>query len=124
MVHQESDLVFTLQCLQKRTARKRFRRIILDEWGGCAYCGRHKPSSVDHVIPRAKGGGTVKSNLVACCGECNLCKSDLDWGEWFRQQDFWCPDREVKILEWLHQAEDVKALEKEQPWVIPLLTAA
>lgn len=30
----------------------------------------------DHIIPRAKGGLTIWSNLVLRCGPCNLAKSD------------------------------------------------
>ena len=64
MVDFENDLVFNLQCLQKRSARKRFRRRILDEWPSCAYCGRPNPTTLDHVTPRAKGGKTKKNNEV------------------------------------------------------------
>jgi 5-methylcytosine-specific restriction endonuclease McrA len=31
---------------------------------------------VDHVIPRAKGGGESPSNLRAACGPCNSRKKD------------------------------------------------
>lgn len=45
----------------------------------CKYCGRSSPDAVlqvDHVIPRARGGLTVASNLVTACRDCNLGKSD------------------------------------------------
>lgn len=41
----------------------------------CAYCGR-KASTVDHVIPKSKGGTDDSSNLVACCKRCNQKKSN------------------------------------------------
>jgi 5-methylcytosine-specific restriction endonuclease McrA len=41
----------------------------------CAYCGR-KANSVDHIIPRSKGGNEDENNLVACCKSCNLKKGD------------------------------------------------
>jgi 5-methylcytosine-specific restriction endonuclease McrA len=36
----------------------------------CQYCGL-EATQVDHVIPRAKGGGHDLDNLVACCAPCN-----------------------------------------------------
>ena len=38
----------------------------------CQYCGaRHVPLTIDHVVPRERGGGTDWSNLVCCCTKCN-----------------------------------------------------
>ena len=101
----ENDLVFNLCCLQKRSARKRFRKSILDKWPDCAYCGRSKPSTLDHVLAQSKGGKNERHNLVGCCGECNLLKSDTPWFMWFRSQDFWTIEREEKILDWVNQQE-------------------
>lgn len=36
----------------------------------CQYCNQDA-TEVDHVIPRAKGGGHDMENLVACCKRCN-----------------------------------------------------
>lgn len=41
----------------------------------CAYCGAHA-TTVDHVMPRSRGGGDTWENLVACCTRCNNVKSD------------------------------------------------
>lgn len=41
----------------------------------CAYCGRHA-TTIDHVIPRSKGGPTSYANCVAACSKCNLKKAD------------------------------------------------
>ena len=106
MVDSELDLVFNLQCLQKRSARKRFRRSILDEWPECAYCGRKHPTTLDHVTPRAKGGTQDRNNLIGACGACNLEKSDLDWFVWYRGQVFWTPEREDRILSWINQRQE------------------
>jgi 5-methylcytosine-specific restriction endonuclease McrA len=43
----------------------------------CQYCGRHFPShqlSLDHVIPRSRGGLTTWENVVCACLECNIRK--------------------------------------------------
>lgn len=34
-------------------------------------------ATVDHVIPRSKGGTNQMSNLVPCCAECNSLKGNL-----------------------------------------------
>lgn len=41
----------------------------------CAYCGR-SATTVDHVVPLAKGGVSSWLNLVAACRACNHAKAD------------------------------------------------
>lgn len=41
----------------------------------CAYCGR-KAETIDHVVPRSRGGRTTWENVVTACGECNLRKGN------------------------------------------------
>lgn len=41
----------------------------------CAYCSHHA-STIDHVIPRSRGGSDSWENLVACCLKCNNIKGD------------------------------------------------
>ena len=41
----------------------------------CAYCG-HGATTVDHVLPRSRGGADSWENLVACCLRCNNVKGD------------------------------------------------
>jgi 5-methylcytosine-specific restriction endonuclease McrA len=51
----------------------------------CAYCGRSaRPGgglasgdlTVDHVLPRSRGGQSTWTNTVACCRKCNFLKGD------------------------------------------------
>lgn len=43
----------------------------------CAYCGRGDlPFTLDHVIPKAKGGRDTWENLVTACLPCNNKKGD------------------------------------------------
>jgi 5-methylcytosine-specific restriction endonuclease McrA len=38
----------------------------------CQYCGKHSTTlTIDHVIPRHKGGMHIWSNVVAACASCN-----------------------------------------------------
>jgi 5-methylcytosine-specific restriction endonuclease McrA len=41
----------------------------------CGYCGR-SAATVDHVIPKSRGGDSSWENLLACCGPCNVRKGD------------------------------------------------
>lgn len=43
----------------------------------CQYCGRRRPTSelsIDHVIPRSRGGKTSWENCVIACIPCNVSK--------------------------------------------------
>ena len=42
----------------------------------CQYCGSIKDLSIDHVLPRSRGGGSSWKNLVAACKPCNARKGD------------------------------------------------
>jgi 5-methylcytosine-specific restriction endonuclease McrA len=41
----------------------------------CAYCEGHA-STIDHVLPRSRGGKDTWENLVACCVRCNNVKGN------------------------------------------------
>lgn len=59
----------------KRTAPLSRRAVFARDHGRCQYCGK-TAESIDHVIPRSKGGGHEWENVVACCRKCNTYKSD------------------------------------------------
>lgn len=44
----------------------------------CQYCGSKSHLTVDHVVPRSKGGKNIWENLVACCETCNVKKGNQD----------------------------------------------
>ncbi len=44
--------------------------------GECQYCGSKKNLTIDHVIPKSKGGKTNWSNLITACNRCNVTKGD------------------------------------------------
>ena len=46
----------------------------------CAYCGG-KADTVDHVVPRSRGGDHTWENCVAACSTCNHRKADRLLGE-------------------------------------------
>lgn len=46
----------------------------------CAYCGG-RAETIDHVVPRSRGGAHTWQNCVACCVKCNHRKADKLLGE-------------------------------------------
>jgi 5-methylcytosine-specific restriction endonuclease McrA len=59
-------------------SRKITRRAVFarDQWT-CQYCGNERGTlTIDHVIPRSKGGGSAWDNIVTCCAPCNRRKGD------------------------------------------------
>ena len=43
----------------------------------CQYCGAKSKLTIDHVIPRCKGGGDTWENLVVACSSCNTKKGSM-----------------------------------------------
>lgn len=55
------------------------KNILLRDRNTCQFCGRVFPASeltLDHVMPRSRGGHSSWENLVACCYQCNNRKGD------------------------------------------------
>ncbi len=58
-----------------RTVPVSRRGVLRRDGHRCAYCGAHA-GTVDHVLPRSRGGAETWLNLVACCVRCNNTKGD------------------------------------------------
>jgi 5-methylcytosine-specific restriction endonuclease McrA len=51
------------------------RNVLVRDRFKCAYCGTRKERlSIDHIIPKSRGGKTNFENCVAACKACNLKK--------------------------------------------------
>ncbi len=59
---------------QRRTAISR-RGVFLRDDGECQYCG-NRAESIDHIVPRSRGGRHEWENVVAACRRCNTSKRD------------------------------------------------
>lgn len=83
----------------------------------CAYCGS-SATTIDHVMPRSRGGADSWENLVACCLRCNNVKGDRTPQEmgWMLRQ----PPRAPRGTGWL-----VRGVERSVPqWEEYLAPAA
>jgi len=49
----------------------------------CIYCGREKTLTVEHILPRSRGGPDSPDNAVFVCRECNSSKGDRRLYEWY-----------------------------------------
>lgn len=62
-----------------KSARFSRKNVWVRDEGKCQYCGQHvSPDSytLDHIIPKTRGGGTNWTNVVTCCYTCNQKKGD------------------------------------------------
>ena len=51
------------------------RAVFARDGGRCVYCAA-PATSIDHVIPRSRGGEHIWENVVSCCRRCNHAKAD------------------------------------------------
>jgi 5-methylcytosine-specific restriction endonuclease McrA len=79
--------------MSKGSKPSRSRKMVVwkrDEWA-CVYCGvgvvdvldnppRGITATVDHVVPRSKGGSHKITNLVTACWNCNKKRADKGAG--------------------------------------------
>lgn len=48
----------------------------------CTYCGSAESLTLDHVIPRSRGGSNKPNNITTACNSCNSQKGDKTPEEW------------------------------------------
>jgi len=51
------------------------RNLLARDRGRCAYCA-NRADTMDHVVPRSRGGVHAWENVVAACRPCNATKGD------------------------------------------------
>lgn len=56
------------------------RAVFARDGGRCVYCSA-PATSLDHVVPRSRGGEHSWENVVSACGRCNHAKGDRVIGE-------------------------------------------
>lgn len=60
--------------------------------GRCAHCGAtHCKRTIDHIIPKSRGGGTDRDNLMPLCRKCNEARGskEIDIDEFYPFADEW-----------------------------------
>lgn len=76
----------------------------------CAYCGVVDDLAQEHFIPVSKGGGYVVGNILPSCKSCNSQKHAIDFFEWYPNHSGYSMERENKIIRYLNEVDELKAI--------------
>lgn len=78
LVKENAAVVVNRHTIRRLYTNKGFRTYVLErDRYTCYFCGRYG-DTIDHLLPRAKGGHTTPVNCVCACMECNQSKADRD----------------------------------------------
>ena len=115
ILHSSKAYVYNLQTTSSAEAKRLWRKDVKEKWYfKCAYCGDGNNLTMDHVVPRSKGGTDFTKNVVCCCSGCNQRKGHEPWEEWFLKQEYFSEEKYHKIREWM-QPDPPKDLFKYRP---------
>ena len=108
MFHCENDLLANLIVLSPKVARKRFRESIFEAWRWqCAYCDKQldkHSATIDHIVPKHKGGHSTRNNLILACSNCNRAKGSQNVFEYMSPaHQCYSEQRVGKLKEWMEQ---------------------
>ena len=116
-----SDYLHNMSALTRGEARRQWRQSIKDAWNNrCAYCGNppidDKSLTIDHVKPKSRGGQDQTTNCIPACKRCNADKGSNEWIAWFRMQDFYTIEAEIRIKTWLTKGTVEFGDESDSQW--------
>lgn len=85
-LYHDTIVLRVIEMLSERNkgSYRRFRSVVLERDGArCAYCGIESSElTLDHIIPRSKGGPDSAENLTPACRSCNSSKGAKGISEW------------------------------------------
>lgn len=74
----DNEFQYPLVIRLRRYARIPYKNIVLSrknilkrDANTCQYCGSTDDLTIDHIIPKSRGGADSWENLVAACNKCN-----------------------------------------------------
>lgn len=84
LVKEKAAVVVNRYTIRRLFSNKDFKRYIMtrDQYT-CYFCGSYG-DTIDHLLPRAKGGHTTPLNCVCACNLCNQSKAAMDADEFMR----------------------------------------
>jgi len=75
-------LLKLVRIIYKRRVPFSKKNILIRDGFRCAYCGvENVPLTIDHIVPKSKGGKSSFENCVASCKPCNNLKRDKTCNE-------------------------------------------
>lgn len=76
-VHPLVIRLMTYVRIPRNESRRTSRRAVFARDGfTCQYCGSTRQLTLDHIVPRSRGGDSSWTNVVTSCAPCNLRKAD------------------------------------------------
>lgn len=92
-----------LPFIRSTTAGRASRRRKIKIYGDkktlpCVFCKRDllfHEATIEHIIPRSRGGGNVKENIAISCANCNNRRQSRDFEEWKKIAPY---DKLVRLL--------------------------
>ena len=109
-----------MSAITKGSTRKAVRTYLWERSGGrCFYCRAGFPNkesmTVDHYVPKSRGGKDERSNYRAACADCNQSKGALlpiefDASEHFVETRLERKIRLLKEIAWVRRAGSVTAV--------------
>ena len=111
------SVIRMLEMVQKRPRGKvplTKRALRARDYGVCQMndCQR-KGTTVDHVVPRSRGGSHVWENVVLCCSQCNHRKGDsyMEEIDWKLKRAPFAPSHEIVLR------SHIKRLPEWEDWI-------
>ncbi|WP_088831756.1 HNH endonuclease [Paenibacillus tyrfis] len=78
LVEEQAAVVVTPYMIRRLYSNDDFRSMIMTrDHHTCRYCGGYG-DTIDHIVPKSKGGHTTPVNCVCSCYACNQSKADQD----------------------------------------------
>jgi len=89
----------------------------------CIYCGSKGKLTVEHILPRCRGGPNTPDNAVMVCQSCNSSKGDKRLYEWvgLKQKDRIpriAEGKYLKLLYTLHENRGTLGIDKSKIHVL------
>ena len=125
ILHSSKAYVFNLQTTSSAEAKRLWRRDVKEKWDWkCAYCDKELDSNsatIDHIVPKYKGGHNVKSNMLCSCSSCNRSKGSTLLENWYDPSNSnYSEERLGKIKHWIEDnSAPIKLLssDKATPYI-------
>ena len=95
------------ELVTRKVTKHRFRKSIIEAWDSrCYICGeKFEHITLDHIIPKCKGGHTTRENLAPCCSVHNRNKGHSELWEWWTSHHTWDIDRALKLIRYIRSID-------------------